>query len=140
MLVLREIHPIEDDYNRIILESISEVREPLESLEDPETQQALKELDEYMEELDSVIAKKKQMLKKAKQKEVIEALTAELAAKEAELKEIEEKENMRLDVEEWAWLRCLTLTQNLLRYTTKVIEDALIFYETHPHIDANIVV
>jgi hypothetical protein len=46
----------------------------------------------------------------------------EIEKLEAEKKEIEDREELRFQVEQWAWLRCLTLAQNLLRHTTKVLQ------------------
>lgn len=137
-----------------MLETISELREPLEVFEREENKKLLIQQAEYWANLENEISVKKQQLKKKKSRPDAEALhkvaivifnflnlcikmtqsnfLKEIEKLEAEKKEIEDREELRFQVEQWAWLRCLTLAQNLLRHTTKVsTNDEELFSNTN---------
>lgn len=115
--LLARIHPSEDEYTQIVLETMSDVKDVLEQYEQPEVQEMLAAESERLRANEAQLAK---LARRGITEEDADAAVQDLVAETAELRA---KEELRAQLEEGTWLRCMSLASTLLQNTTKSTAD-----------------
>jgi hypothetical protein len=115
--LLARIHPSEDEYTQIVLETMSDVKDVLEQYEQPEVQEMLAAESERLRANEAQLAK---LARRGITEEDADAAVQDLVAETAELRA---KEELRAQLEEGTWLRCMSLASTLMQNTTKSTAD-----------------
>jgi condensin complex subunit 3 len=109
-----------------MVETISEIQDPLEAYEKEENKSKLLEAEECLDNLYQEVTelkRKKAALVKAEKFTEAQLLKEELEDLESKVKQLEEEQNFRSTFEDQAWLKCLMITQDLLENCVDNLDD-----------------
>jgi tryptophan 2,3-dioxygenase len=111
--LLAKIHTGEDEFTMIVLETMSDVKDVLEQYEQPEVQAMLAAEVERLRANEEKLAR---LARKGGAEDSVQALVAETA-------ELRAQQELRAQLEEGTWLRCMSLAATLLQNTTRSTSD-----------------
>ncbi len=115
--LLARIHTGEDEFTMIVLETMSDVKDVLEQYEQPEVQAML------AAEVERLRANEEKLAKLARKGVTEDTADASVQALVAETAELRAQQELRAQLEEGTWLRCMSLAATLLQNTTRSTSD-----------------